>query len=276
MAKAKPKPTASATQQVVHADCVGQCEKLAGGSVHLAIADPPYNQGQPYDAYEDSKPYDEYLDWTRRWLGAVRRVLHRHGALWVFAPDEWVSEIDLMARKEFKFYKRNHVVWYFTFGQAQQGKFTRSHCHLLWLTATKTRFTFNPEGLRVPSARQAVYGDKRASPNGKLPDDTWVLHKAHLEPCFSPDMDTWLGSRVCGTFKAREKCSPNQIPVPIMERVVLAASNPGDLVLDPFCGTGSSGIACKLHGRNYLGLDVSKVCVKRAAGRILSTPAGAA
>lgn len=258
-------------QAVVREDCVTGLRRLEKGSAFLGIADPPYNFGQEYDAYEDNLKHDEYLAWTRTWLEAMTHALHKHGSLWIFAPDEWVSEIDLLARKEFKYYKQNHIVWYFTFGQAQQKKFTRSHCHLLWLSRTKTRFTFNADPLRVPSARQAIYKDKRANAPGKLPDDTWVLYKHQLEPLFKPDADTWLMSRICGTFKEREPTSPNQIPIPMMERIIRATSDEGDLVVDAFCGTGSAGVACAIHNRSYVGYDLSQACVRQATNRIAET-----
>lgn len=255
------------TQLARRVDCVKAMEGLTY-KPELVIADPPYNFGQPYDAYKDTKSHTEYMNWTRQWVGAAANVLAPHGALWIFVPDEWVSEIDVMAKREFKLYKRQHVVWAFTFGQKCQKKFTRSHCHLLYLTKAKTKFTFNVDSLRVPSARQLVYKDKRAVSAGKPPDDTWMLLESQLRPHMGQDKDTWLESRICGTFKERKKHSPNQIPVPIMERIVLACSNPGERVIDPFAGTCASGVACALHKRNWEGFDLSQRCVTEGNKRI--------
>lgn len=265
MAKKPKKPVY--IQQAFALDCVKAMQKCKV-SPNLMIADPPYNFGQPYDAYDDNKSYDEYMAWTKKWLTAGVDLLHKHGSLWVFVPDEWVSEIDLLCRKDLKMYKRRHVVWAFTFGQRAIGNFTRSHCHLLYMTKTKTKYTFNEEAIRVPSARQLVYKDSRAMKGGKPPDATWMLLREQLEPCMTPDRDSWLVSRVCGTFKERKKHSPNQIPVPLMERIVLSTSNPGDWVMDPFCGTGSSGVACAMHNRNWEGYDLSATCVKETNQRL--------
>lgn len=234
----------------------------------LIIADPPYNMGVPYEAYADNKSYDEYMSWTRDWMYHASRTLHRHGSLWVFVPDEWVSEVDVLARTQLNLFKKQHVIWAYTFGVKCTKKFSRSHCHLLWFTKTKSAFTFNADAVKVASARAAVYKDKRAVAGGKPPDDTWMLLKDQLEPYMGADKDTWLESRVCGTFKERKKHSPNQIPVPLMERIVLACSNPGDLVVDPFAGTGSSGVACAKHGRNWQGYDLSATCVAESNRRI--------
>jgi DNA modification methylase len=254
-------------QTVTRVDCLEGFKTLKAPA-DLIVADPPYNLGMDYDAYEDSKPHDEYLAWSERWIGAATAALHKHGTLWVFAPDEWVSEIDLLCRRQFKLYRKNWIVWTFTFGQACQSSFSRSHCHILRFVKTKSRFVFNEDAVRVPSARQAIYGDKRANPKGKLPDDVWLLYQHQLETVLTGDRDVWLVSRVCGTFQEREKHSPNQIPLPIMERIVLSTSLPGANVLDPFCGTGSTAVACTMHHRNFKGFDVSKRCVEQSLRRI--------
>ncbi len=261
----KPTPT----QLAAKSDCVEGLKSLER-KAHLIIADPPYNFGQAYDACDDRWTYDGYVEWTAAWLAAAVGALDRCGSMWIFAPDEWVSEIDLMLRTKHKMNKRRHVVWAFTFGQAGRRNFTRSHVHLLYMTKMKSasKITFNDKLVRIPSARQLVYNDDRASPGGKLPDATWMLLKEQMEKYMTPDTDTWLESRVCGTFGERKKHSPNQIPVPIMERIVLACTNQGDLVVDPFCGTGSSGIACALHGRFWTGFDLSQKCVKESNKRI--------
>lgn len=236
---------------------------------NLLVCDPPYNYGVEYDsAIADNRPYAEYLGWTQDWLGAAHAALHPHGALWVFIPDEWVSEIDLYCRKELKMTRRSWVVWYYTFGVANQKNFSRSHTHLLYFTKAKTKFTFNADAVRVPSARQLVYNDRRQAAGGKLPDNTWVLTRDQLQPLFEPDRDTWLESRVCGTFKERKKHSPNQLPEALVERIVRSCSNPHDLVVDPFLGSGSTAAVAARLGRDFAGCDLSKTCVAETRKRV--------
>jgi site-specific DNA-methyltransferase (adenine-specific) len=264
MAKRKPGTTAVATQ----GDCVKGMKKHAE-KARLVLLDSPYNLAQSYDGYEnDKRPYEEFYNWMREWMSAARECLTSDGSMWVFCPDEWVSEIDLYARLTLGLYKTRHVIWAFTFGQAATRNFTKSHCHLLWLTRKKKDYVFNAEAVAVPSARQLVYNDKRANAKGKMPDATWMLLKEQLEPYMTPDKDTWLESRICGTFKERKKHSPNQLPVPLMERIVLACSEPGDLCLDPFAGTGSLAVACVRHGRNYQGYDIGPTAVAETNARI--------
>ncbi len=255
-------------QKVIKGDCVKGANSLPKGKAKTVIADPPYNFGVPYDSYADNKTYAEYIKWTRQWMTAAVNALDKQGSLFVFVPDEWVSEIDMLARHELRLYKRRHIIWTFTFGVACQGNFSRSHCHILYFTKQKTNRTFNDDAIRVKSARTLVYKDKRANPKGKLPDATWMLLMDQLEQYMTGDTDVWLESRICGTFKERAKHSPNQIPLPIMERIIKATTNKGDTVIDMFAGTGGSGVAATLLGRNYIGYDVSPECVRQSNAKI--------
>lgn len=259
----------AADAYAVHAkDCVEGMRHLTTGSVNLAAADPPFNIGrEKYDNYDDKRPRDEYLVWSEKWLKEVYRVLHKHGTFWLAIHDSLVSEMDVLC-KSIGFHKRSHVVWSYTFGVNCPKNFTRSHTHLLYYTRSKTKFTFNADDsdLRVPSARQLVYNDKRANPKGRLPDDTWILRPSELAECFNGHSDTWLASRICGTFKERVKDADNQMPLVIMERIVRVSSKPGDLVMDPFSGTGTTGVAAVKLGRTYVGFDQSaKMCQKAIA-----------
>jgi DNA modification methylase len=176
--------------------------------------------------------------------------------------------VDVLCRRVLGLHRRSWVVWFYTFGVANQKNFSRSHTHILYFTKSKTDFTFNDDAVRVPSARSLVYADRRQNPKGKLPDNTWALLREDLEPYMTPDKDTWLVSRVCGTYKERQKHSSNQVPLPIMERIVLASSNRGDLVLDPFVGTGTTAVACVKHGRRFTGWDISETCVREGWRRV--------
>ena len=260
-----------AKAEVVQGDCV---ERL-GGADHaryacrfdLAVADPPYNLGFAYEsAVDDRKAAADYLAWTRQWLAAVTPTLTPDGTLWVFVPEEWASRVDVMAQDEFGYHKRRQVTWAFTFGQAAQKNFTKSSCFLLYLTRKKAKFFFDDAAVRVPSARQLVYGDRRANPAGKQPDATWMLVAEQLAPYATPDRDVWLQSRVCGTYKERVPDMPNQIPLPLYERVVRATCPPGGAVLDPFAGSFGLGEVCLRLGRDYLGVELGPKTAE--AGRL--------
>lgn len=254
----------ASTFAVHREDCLAGLPRFKAAA-DLLIFDSPYNFGQTYEAIDDAKPESEFESRLREWLHISSLALKPTGTMWIFAPEEMVSEVDIFCRKELGLHRRRHLVWAFSFGQAAGNNFTRSHCHMLYMTASDKNFTFNAAAIKVPSARHLVYGDKRAAAGGKLPDATWMLLHQQMAAAVGPDFDVWLQPRICGTFKERRPHSPNQIPVALMERIVLACSNSGDLVVDPFCGTASAGRAALKHGRHYVGFDLSETAVREAA-----------
>lgn len=261
--------TNSLRLDLVSGDCVSLMKAMPKSEVDLIIADPPYNLNMDYDAYWDSIPLNQYLTWSDEWIGAAYSVLKPSGSMWIVINDALVSEVDLIAKKH-RFHKKSHVIWYFTFGNHNNGNFVPSHAHCLYYVKSRTNHTWNGDqpGLRVPSSRQLLYKDKRANPSGRLPDNTWILHPNQLPEGFRADGDTWQFSRVCGTFKERRHHSPNQLPVPLVRRMVEFSSRQFDLVLDPFLGSGTTGEVCLLTSRNFIGMDLSKLCVKEASARL--------
>ena len=171
---------------------------------------------------------------------------------------------------------RSWVIWYYTFGVNCKAKFSRSHAHLFHFVKDPKEFTFNADSpaLRVPSARQLVYGDKRANPNGRLPDDTWILRPQDLPESFQPLEDTWYFPRVCGTFKERAGWHGCQMPEQLLGRIIEACSQPGELVLDPFGGSGTTLAVAKKLGRRYLGFELSKQYAEQAQERLQGHQAG--
>ena len=262
-------PTATASV----GDCVSGMAALAAGSVHLVVADPPYNYKVKYDKCQDNLSEAAYLRWSEDWLREATRALHATGSLWLFAPDELVSELDVLCKTKFGLHKRRTVIWFFTFGQAASKNFTKSHVNLLYYTRNAKQFTFNAGDVKVPSARQLVYKDARGKKGGKLPDDCWALLKRDFEAGIDPTGSLWLESRVCGSFNERSE-TPNQLPVRLVERIVLATSNVGDVVLDPCCGSGSVGVAALKHGRSFIGFDLSADYVNVANRRIAEVLSG--
>ena len=168
-------------------DCLTGLSQLPEQSVHLAFADPPFNIGYDYDVYHDQRGADDYLNWCREWLTAVLRVLRPDGTFWLAIGDEYAAELKVMMQRELGLTCRSWVIWYYTFGVNCKMKFSRSHAHLFHMVRAPAQFTFNVDSIRVPSARQLVYGDKRANPKGRLPDDTWILRPQDLPEGFQAD-----------------------------------------------------------------------------------------
>lgn len=241
----------------------------------LAIVDPPYNIGFDYGdgGYVDSMPADQYLAWAEQWLRQIHRVLTAAGSLWLVIGDELVSEIDVLA-KRLGFFKRSHVIWHYTFGVNSAAKLTRSHAHLLYLTKSRRGAVFYPEQVRVPSARAVVYKDKRASPRGRLPDDTWILRPSPIEDAEEASYDTWYDSRVCGTFGERVQGAANQLPESLVGRIIRLCSRPGGFVLDPMMGVGTVPAVAKKLGRSFIGCELVSRFYQLAVARVAAAQVG--
>jgi len=259
-------------------DCVAGMRELAEGSVDLAFADPPFNIGYDYDVYDDCKEREHYLDWSKQWISGVHRALTPNGTFWLTIGDEYAAELKIISQ-DAGFICRSWVIWYYTFGVNCKRKFSRSHVHLFHFVKHAKKFTFNfaDRAVRVPSARQLVYADDRADPNGRLPDDTWILRPQDLPEGFAAEGDMWFFSRVAGTFKERAGFHGCQMPEQRLGRVIRVSSNAGDppdLVLDPFSGSATTLVVAKKLGRNFVGFDLSAEYVQRGLTRLESVTAG--
>lgn len=234
-------------------NCIEIMKRFTDKSVDLVFADPPFNIGVKYDLYNDNMSYEEYYRWSEKWIAEVYRLLKNNGTIYVAIGDEFAAEINIIL-KRMGFYFRNWIIWYYTFGQNQRKKFNRAHTHILYFTKDKEKFTFNNSKIRVPSARQLIYKDKRANPIGKIPDDVWQF------------------SRVCGTFKERIGNHPCQMPEDLLKLIIETSSDEGDLVLDPFGGTGTTATVTKKLKRNFLTIEISKeyhdIILKRLNGEV--------
>jgi site-specific DNA-methyltransferase (adenine-specific) len=254
--------------RLIPGDCVAGLKDLPDGSVDLAFADPPFNIGYGYDVYHDRREADDYLAWSKTWIGEVARVLKPDGTFWLAIGDEFAAELKVIAHRDVGLHLRSWVIWYYTFGVNCTKKFSRSHAHLFYFVKDPKRFTFHDDAIRVPSARQLVYADARANPRGRLPDDTWILRPQDVPDGFSPDQDTWYVPRVCGTFKERAGWHGCQMPEQLLGRIIKACSDPGSLVLDPFAGSGTTLVTAKKLGRRYLGFELSPDYAAQARKRL--------
>lgn len=216
----------------------------------------------------------------------VSRILKPSGAFWLAIGDEFVAELKVIATQDLGLYCRNWVVWYYTFGVHCTGKFGRSHTHLLYFAKDPRQTVFNDHAIRVPSARQLVYADKRANPTGRIPDatwiirpaasDSWILRPQDLADGFAADSDCWYFPRVCGTFKERAGFHGCQMPEQLLGRIVRTCSNEKDLVVDPFAGSGTTLVVAKKLGRQYLGFELSRSYAVQASKRLQSAAVGEA
>jgi site-specific DNA-methyltransferase (adenine-specific) len=239
--------------KIICGDCIEILDKVEEPFADLIFADPPFNIGYKYDKYHDKKGRDNYIEWTKKWMSGCKKVLKPTGSFYIAIGDDYAASVKIIA-DELGLFMRNWIIWHYTFGQQTKNKFARSHTHIFYFVNDKKNFTFNDKAVRVPSARQLVYEDKRANPAGKMPDDVW---------------DGF--SRVCGTFKERVGWHPCQMPEKLLTRIILASTNEGDWVLDPFSGSGTTAAAAYTLKRHYTGIEISQKYVKESRKRLIET-----
>ncbi len=271
--------------RIHHGDCIAGMNSLPAGCVDLVFADPPFNIGYKYDVYDDRMAADDYLKWSAEWMQAVHRVLKPDGTFWLAIGDDFAAELKLEAQKA-GFHTRSWVVWYYTFGVNCKFKFTRSHTHLFYFVKDVKKFTFREKDLqnRIPSARMLVYNDQRGNPDGRLPDDTWIippnidqtftLRPQDLEECFQPNEDSWYFPRIAGTFKERAGFHGCQMPEQLLGRIIRSCSEEGEVVMDPFSGSASTLVVAKKLGRLPIGFEMSDKYVKAGRRRLKDAGVG--
>jgi len=242
--------------KIVCGDCIEILGKARKPFADLIFADPPFNIGYKYDKYYDKVKSKNYIAWTKDWMTVCKNVLKPHGSFYIAIGDDYAAYVRIIG-EELGLVMRNWIIWHYTFGQQTKEKFARSHTHIFYFVSDKKDFTFNDYAVRVPSDRQLIYNDRRANLKGKMPDDVWGQY-----------------SRVCGTFKEREGWHPCQMPENLLARIIAVSSRPGDVVLDPFNGSGTTtAVACQL-GRKYAGIDISENYVANARKRIAELKQG--
>ena len=235
-------------------------DAIPKGTVDLIIMDPPYNMKKAdWDTYDDNL----FQVTMNNWLGAACDILKMMGSLYVFNTPEnaiWIAHF-LKEHWHMKF--RNWIVWNKKDGMSgSKSKYVCKQEVVLFFTKSDN-YTFNYDDIRVPydSENRVKYGvvknGKKWTPNpkGKLCTDVWNFTSERFAK----------RNREGGRLKALEHITPK--PIEMIERMVKASSNKGDIVLDPFMGSGTTAIAYKLHVRHFIVCDSNKEYVKYSAKR---------
>jgi len=222
-----------------------------GVQARVAFTDPPYNIGIDYGKGKkaDSLTDGEYMQWVREWLWATRDCLTDDGSLWVMINDEYAAEYAIVL-KSLGLTIRSWIKWYETFGVNCSNKFNRTSRHIFYCVKDPKRFVFNRDAVTRPSDRQTKYNDPRAAEGGKIWDDVWQI------------------PRLFGTAVERLPDFPTQLPLALVRPIVECASDVGDLVIDPFNGSGTTGAAAIETGRSYIGIELSETFASKARIRL--------
>lgn len=238
----------------------------------LIVTSPPYNIGKPY---ENRVEFKNYLEWQKKVLQKCIDILSPRGSLcWevgnyiengeVFPLDVYFYNI---LKNEFGLRLRNRIIWHFGHGLHARKRFSGRYETILWFTKTDD-YIFNLDAVRIPQkypGKRAYKGPNKGKPSshplGKNPSDIWEIVLRDWEK------ELWDIPNVKSNHPEKT-IHPSQFPIELVERLVLALTNEGDVVFDPFVGVGSSIIAAILHNRKGVGVDKEKLYTDIAFDRI--------
>lgn len=263
---------------------IGDCREVLAelssdiaGRVDLIFADPPFNWARDYDRHKNNDAWDdkiedkEYLAFTKEWLDRCVQLLAPHGSLWVNIPDDWAAEIvvhlkgavDAEGNDRAPMHMVNWCVWHYRFGQNTMSRFINSKVHALYFCKDRANRVWNPDPVLEASDRATTYGDPRTQ------------NKKQGKAGLRVPMDVWYGKywgRIQGNNQERRPNHDNQIPEVYLERVIRACSNEGDLVLDPFLGSGTTGVVARELERRFIGVEYTEANARSAFQRIEAGP----
>ena len=245
------------TNRILQGDCLEQLATIADNSIDLVFADPPYNlqlEGellrpnntrvdgvdQAWDQFASFETYDKF---SRAWLAECRRVLKPDAAIWVIGSYHNIFRLGV-ALQDLGYWILNDVIWRKTnpMPNFRGRRFTNAHETLIWASSSqKSRYTFNYEAMKV------------------LNDDLQMRSDWLFPICAGPERLKDENGR---------KAHPTQKPEALLHRLLLASTNAGDVVLDPFFGTGTTGAVAKRMGRNWLGIERDSNYIEAAQARI--------
>ena len=242
--------------KILDGNCIKHMQGMESQSVRLVFADPPYNIGIKYGKhYNDAQPVEDYLRECESWIQAIPPLLTPDGSFFLLVNQENAWRLIPFAIRA-GLHLRQWITWFESFGTNCPGKYNRCSRALLWFVNDPVRFIWNPSAVNRKSDRQTEYDDKRADPDGKVWDDVWGI---------KPDPIP----RLTGTCEERLPGFPTQLPLALLRPIIGAHSEPDDLVLDPFSGSGTTGAICIELDRRFIGIELSQEFAELARKRLL-------
>src|SRR5260221_14758010 len=245
-------------------DSIVWLQTLPDASVDLVFADPPYNiKKAEWDTFESQ---EKYVNWSLQWIEQAARILKPTGTLYICGFSEILADLRLPASRFFKGCK--WLVWHYKNKANLGSDWGRSHESILHFRKSK-QFTSNIDDVRIPygqhtlkdpehpQAETSQYGNGNGAKN-----KVWAPHPQGAKPRDLIELPT-----TCNGMHEKTP-DPTQKPEELLRKIVLASSNPGDLVIDPFLGSGTTAVASEQLGRRLIGCDISFEYCQWAAKRI--------
>ncbi|PJF30537.1 MAG: restriction endonuclease [Phototrophicales bacterium] len=241
---------------ILEGDCLDLLRNIPDDSVDVTFADPPFNLGKKYNSYKDKRGLDLYLEWCREWIGELVRVTKLTGSIFIHNIPKWLTYYATFLNEIADF---KHWIAWDAMSTPLGKSLMPAHYGILYYAKSKRDNKFYE--LRYPHKRcrkcgylHKDYGGKKAGlhPFGPLVSDVWTdLHRIK--------------------HQTRRDEHPCQLPIHLLERVILMSTDAGDVVLDPFSGTGTTAIAAKQLGRHYIGLELDPQYVQISRQKLANT-----
>ncbi len=227
--------------EIIKGDCVEVLKGIPDNSVDMTFADPPFNLQKKYNGYKDSLEFKDYLEWCDLWIKEMVRVTKPTGSIFVHNIPKWLSFYVTHLNEYGNF--KHWIAW--SAPTAPMGKSLQpAHYGILYYVKEPKRAKVYE--VRMPHERDRKSNYLRKDYGGK---------KAGLHPFGPLVSDVWTDIHRIKHRKYRND-HPCQLPIPLLERLILMTTDEGDIVLDPFVGTGTTAVAAKKLGRNYIGIEL--------------------
>ncbi|BAZ80824.1 DNA-methyltransferase [Sphaerospermopsis kisseleviana NIES-73] len=244
---------------IFHGDTINVLKNhISSESVDLIIIDPPYNIGKKFGDFHDKWESEaEYLNWSYQWLDECVRILKPNGTIYVMSSTQAMPYFDIYLRKKLTILSR--IIWHYDSSGVQAKKYFGSMYEpILYCVKDKNNYTFNADDIKI----EAKTGSQRQLIDYRKSVPT--AYKTEKVPG-----NVWYFSRVRYKMKEYEN-HPSQKPESLIERMMLASSNEGDLILDPFAGTFTTAAVAKRLGRKSISIELQAEYVKIGLRRVLA------
>ena len=239
--------------RIIVGDCLKLLRQIPDDSVDACFADPPFNLKKKYTSYDDKKALEDYLSWCEKWLSELVRVTKSDGSIFVHNIPKWLTYFADHLNQIAVF--RHWISW--DSMSVPLGKtLLPAHYGILYYTKRAKGFKFYD--VRIPHKKCRLCDGYLKDYGGK---------KAQMHPFGTLASDVWTDIHRIRHNKRRDE-HPCQLPIHLLERIILMSSNPGDVILDPFIGTGTTAVAAKRLGRHYIGIDIDEKYAKIAGENV--------
>lgn len=230
--------------EIILGDSIEYLKDISSNSVDLIIADPPYNLNKDYGNKSDSQNFEEYIKFTKNWTKEANRVLKPNGTLYAFMGFRFISYLYQILEQGNRLNFINWICWHYTQGIGKKKGFSPRHDDILMFSKGDS-YTFNLDDIRIPQK----YYRSRNNMRGANPGDVWEF--SHIHYC-----------------QENRQNHPTQKPEGLIERMILASSNEGDLVIDPFSGSGTTLRVCQQLKRHCIGIEMNQDYVELTKKRL--------